>query len=490
MLTTPSVATDIILFGAKGDLATRKLMPALFNLYCNNRIHPESKIIGVSRTQLSSKEYRQLLIKNAKFNSAHKLLNKTQWKKFADQIHYIPYDAQKSEGYHQLGNLLTQNKFNHKRLYYLATDSSLYPHICRELHQQQLINDQSSIVLEKPIGHDLQSAQNINRVVEQYFSEDRTFRIDHYLGKETVQNLFALRFANPLFEFQWNYQFIDHIQISIAESIGVEGRAEFYENVGALRDMVQNHLLQLLCIIAMEPPVSLEPDAVRDEKVKVLKALRPIKPESFTRNVIRGQYGESNPDSPRAIAYTSEIGVAKDSRIETFIALKARIDNWRWAGVPFYLRTGKRLPERCCEIVVQFKAIPHSIFESFSAPTHPNKLVIRLQPEESIGLEICLKDPGSGMNIITQDLNLSPTQKPDRAIQDAYERLLEDAINGNTMLFMRKDELEAAWQWIDPIEQYGSDKEHNPELYPAGTWGPSSSTLMLAKDGRLWHEIS
>lgn len=483
-------ASDIVLFGAKGDLAIRKLIPSLFNLYYRKRIHLECRIFAVSRTLLSSKEYRNLIFKNANIVSLKEPAGREAWKRFTDRIHYIPLDASASDGYSALVERMNKSPAPQRRLFYLATDSGLYANICMALQVNKLINKHSYIVLEKPIGRDIQSAKVINEVVAQYFDEGHTFRIDHYLGKETVQNLFVLRFANPLFEFQWNYQFIDHIQITIAETVGVEERAGFYENVGAMRDMLQNHLLQLLCIIAMEPPINDKADSIRDEKLKVLRALRPIKPELFARQVIRGQYTESVNDRSRSVSYTQEKGVSPDSTVETFVAVKARIDNWRWAGVPFYLRTGKKLAQRCCEIVVQFKSIPHSMFESFNAATQPNKLIIRLQPEESIRLKICSKETGTGMNIKSTELNLSPSHTSDRVLPDGYERLLDDALNGKTTLFMRRDELEAAWQWVDPIVHYCTENHHVPEPYNAGSWGPPSSTLLLARDGRLWHEMS
>jgi len=482
--------TDIVLFGAKGDLAIRKLIPSLFNLYYRKRIHPKCRLFAISRTVLSSKEYHQLIFDNTDIPLLKDPAAREAWKRFTDRIYYIPLDAMSSKGYQALMQGINNAPAAERRLFYLATDSSLYANICMALQAMKLINEHSSVVLEKPIGHDIQSAKDINEVVAKYFDESHTFRIDHYLGKETVQNLFVLRFANPLFEFQWNYQFIDHIQITIAETIGVEQRANFYENVGAMRDMLQNHLLQLLCIIAMEPPINDKADSIRDEKLKVLRALRPIKPELFARQVIRGQYAASLADQPYSVAYTEEDGVAQDSTVETFVAIKARIDNWRWAGVPFYLRTGKKLAQRCCEIVVQFKPIPHSMFESFNASTQPNKLIIRLQPEESIRLKICSKEAGTGMNIKSTELNLSPTQNSDRVLPDGYERLLDDALNGKTTLFMRRDELEAAWLWVDPIVNYCTGNHHVPEPYAAGSWGPPSSTLLLARDGRLWHEMS
>ncbi|MEE3159283.1 MAG: glucose-6-phosphate dehydrogenase, partial [Pseudomonadota bacterium] len=387
-----------------------------------------------------------------------------------------------------LSKTLSSDDIN--RLYYMATGSDLYTPVCKGLHDAGLIQSQSKIVLEKPIGHDLDTAQAINDTVAEYFKEKQIYRIDHYLGKETVQNLMVLRFANSLFESQWNQNYIDHIQITISEQLGVEQRAGFYEHVGAMRDMFQNHLLQLLCITAMEPPAKLEPDAVRDEKVKVLKALKPITGTAINENVVRGQYDSGVAEGKPVPRYRDEPGVHHKSLTETFISAKVEIDNWRWAGVPFYLRTGKRLAERACEIVVQFKEIPHSIFPLQHKNTMANKLIFRLQPDEGVRLMLCEKRVGPGMNVRPMNLSLNPSNQRQTRVPEAYERLLFDALSGNATLFLRDDELLEAWRWVDPIIKHWEEQEQRPEPYTAGSWGPAAATLLLARDGRLWDENS
>lgn len=480
---------DILLFGGRGDLAQRKLIPALFQLYRNKVITPKCRIVGLSRSKIHTQEYRDLLYAAMKKYAPKSAGTDEEWQKFSQQIDFLALDGNSQDDFVNLKQLLEQNPHS-ERLFYLATQPSLYVHICRNLAEQNLITTSSRVILEKPIGHDLNTAREINRQVASWFDESQTYRIDHYLGKETVQNLLVLRFANSLFEAQWNNHYIDHIQITIAESIGVESRGDFFEQVGTMRDMVQNHLLQLLCIIAMEPPYSSAPDAIRDEKLKVLKALKPIKDEALQKNVVRGQYSHGMMNGDRIKAYLEEEHVPPNSHIETFVALKAEINNWRWNGVPFYLRTGKRMASALCEIVVEYKKIPHSIFDSFDSSSMPNKLVIKLQPEEGITLRICEKRTGEGMSIQATELNLSPDKYPGAHIPSAYERLLQDAINANTTLFMRGDELEAAWAWVDPIIAHWKHYHRIPDIYSAGSWGPAASTLLLAKDGRLWNEMS
>jgi len=480
---------DILLFGGRGDLTQRKLIPSLFQLHKKGSLAPDSRIIGLSRSGISSEEYCEILF-NALEEYAPKCVGtEEQWSNFTQRVSFLTLDGNSRDDFIKLSQILEEQQSRH-RLFYLATQPSLYVHICRNLAENNLITGDSRVILEKPIGQDLKTAQEINRQVSTWFSEEQTYRIDHYLGKETVQNLLILRFANSMFESQWNNHYIDHIQITIAEKIGVGTRGSFFEQVGTMRDMVQNHLLQLLCIIAMEPPYSSSPDAIRDEKLKVLKALKPIKDEALQKNVVRGQYGQSANETEKLKAYRNEEDVPTDSNMETFVALKAEVDNWRWSGVPFYLRTGKRMATGLCEIVVEYKKIPHSIFSSFNSSSIPNKLVIRLQPDESIKLRICEKRMGPGMNIQPTELNLNPDQNANEHPPTAYERLLHDAINANATLFMRRDELEAAWQWVDPIIEDWNQNNRIPEMYPAGSWGPAASTLLLAKDGRLWNEMS
>ncbi len=493
---------ELVLFGGLGDLALRKLFPALYLLELDKRL-PQGRIIAIGRSDLDLKAVVSK-IKQAVFdqvNADHQC--EMSWQSLIARINYVCVDVQNAKAYQALTLELDQQCPN--RLFYFATASFLYADIAKNLEANGLIHKASKVVLEKPIGHDLASAQAINKSVAEYFDESQIYRIDHYLGKETVQNLMVLRFANSIFESQWDQKNIDHIQISISESLGVEKRAGFYEQVGAFRDMMQNHLLQLLCIVAMEPPAKMEPDAVRDEKVKVIKALRPIEGKDIHDNVIRGQYGHGVSEGVPVPRYRDEKGVDVKSHTETFVAMKVEIENWRWAGVPFYLRTGKRLAERACEIVVQFKEIPHSIFSMQHKETMANKLIFRLQPDEGIRLQLCEKKIGSGMKVRPMTLSLNPDNPSQDYMQiqggqessgngvrvpEAYERLLFDALASNPTLFLRDDELMHAWDWVDPILAAWQDSDSAPEPYTAGSWGPAAATLLLAKDGRLWNENS
>ncbi|GAA6145644.1 glucose-6-phosphate dehydrogenase [Thalassolituus maritimus] len=478
---------ELVLFGGLGDLALRKLMPALFLLHRDGRL-PDGVIYAVTRRDIPRDAFVAKIESSIKSHVPSNYLEKEPVESFLEKVQCFTLDVNESKGYKALAKALSSDDIN--RLFYMATGSDLYTPICRGLHDADLIKSQSKIVLEKPIGHDLETAEVINQTVAEFFAEKQIYRIDHYLGKETVQNLMVLRFANSLFESQWNQHYIDHIQITISEQLGVEQRAEFYEHVGAMRDMFQNHLLQLLCITAMEPPAKLEPDAVRDEKVKVLKALKPITGEMINENVVRGQYDSGVADGKPVPRYRDEPGVHDKSLTETFIAAKVEIDNWRWAGVPFYLRTGKRLAERACEIVVQFKEIPHSIFPLQHKNTMANKLIFRLQPDEGVRLMLCEKRVGPGMNVRPMNLSLNPSNQRQTRVPEAYERLLYDALSGNATLFLRDDELIEAWRWVDPIIKFWQEQEQRPEPYTAGTWGPAAATLLLARDGRLWDENS
>jgi glucose-6-phosphate 1-dehydrogenase len=500
---------ELVLFGGIGDLALRKLFPALYLLELDKRL-PEGRIIAIGRKEIKLDGVDGVVdkIKQSVFSHIQGCYQDEDcWQRIADRLSYVRLDAQESDTYQTLANELDASCPN--RLFYLATVSFLYSDIVANLHANALIQASSKVILEKPIGHDLASAKAINKCVAEYFDETRIYRIDHYLGKETVQNLMVLRFANFIFESQWNQKYIDHIQISISESLGVEKRAGFYDQVGAFRDMMQNHLLQLLCIVAMEPPAKMEPDAVRDEKVKVIKALRPIEGQDIINKVIRGQYNQGFSNGQSVPSYRYEEGVDSQSQTETFVAMKVEIENWRWAGVPFYLRTGKRLAERACEIVVQFKEIPHSIFSMQHKKMMANKLIFRLQPDEGIRLQLCEKKIGSGMNVRPMTLSLNPdnpsqdymkskagghetegseSRKKSVRVPEAYERLLFDALSSNPTLFLRDDELMEAWDWVDPIIAAWKESEDAPEPYTAGSWGPAESTLLLAKDGRLWNE--
>lgn len=476
---------ELVLFGGLGDLSQRKLLPAMYMLHSDGRLPDTGKIVVITRRSLAPPDFLDTVYEALQQHVSGDYLSDENWRSFQRYLLCHTIDLQDESSFKALAAELQPECGN--RVFYLATGSDLYVDICQGLHRQQL-TDASKVVLEKPIGHDFPSATAINQAVAEYFDESRIYRIDHYLGKETVQNLMVLRFANSLFEHQWNHKYIDHIQITISESLGVEQRAGFYDHVGAMRDMFQNHLLQLLCITAMEPPARLEPDAIRDEKVKVLRALKAITGDSIGQKVVRGQYDAGVSEGQPVARYRNEPGVAANSNTETFVAVKVEIENWRWAGVPFYLRTGKRLAERACEIVVHFKEIPHSIFPLQHKNTMANKLVFRLQPDEGIRLMLCEKRVGPGMNVRPMNLSLNPSDHKKTRVPEAYERLLFDVLVSNATLFLRDDELMEAWRWVDPILTFWNDLEQRPEPYTSGSWGPAAATLLLAKDGRLWDE--
>ena len=488
MLKIIPVATfDCVVFGATGDLTLRKLLPALYYRCRDGQIPAESLIIGTARSDIGVDGFRRRAAEALRDHVAADDLTPEAMDRFCARLRYVSLDAAQPDGdWEALRKLLAPDRV---RVFYLATSPELYGPICRNIGRADLVTAESRVVLEKPIGHSLASAREINDRVGEVFQEPQIFRIDHYLGKETVQNLLALRFANSIFERLWNTDVIDHVQITVAETVGLEGRAGYFDKAGVLRDMVQNHLLQLLCLIAMEPPVSLEADRVRDEKLKVLRALRPFEPHEAAALTVRGQYTQGAIDGKPVPGYLADLGTNEPSTTETFVALKAEVCTWRWANVPFYLRTGKRLPKKVSEIVVQFRALPFSIFPQDAADWQPNRLIIRLQPEEGIRLEMMTKDPGPG------GLRLSPTGldiRFDRAFNvrfpDAYERLLMDTVRGNPTLFMRRDEVEAAWAWAEPILEAWASRPDHPRAYPAGTWGPTASIALIERDGRTWHE--
>jgi glucose-6-phosphate 1-dehydrogenase len=408
--------------------------------------------------------------------------------RFLNRLEHVSLDATGDDGWQELAGLL-EGRDDRVRVFYLATAPRLFGDICKRIGEVGLNTPETRVVLEKPIGHDLASARSINDAVGEVFAEQQVFRIDHYLGKETVQNLMALRFANSMFEPLWNSSAVDHVQITVAESIGVEGRGGYYDKSGALRDMVQNHILQLLCLVAMEAPTWFTADAVRDEKLKVLRALQPITPASIAQKTVRGQYRAGSANGQPVPAYRDEIDQADGSMTETFVSLKAEIENWRWAGVPFYLRTGKRLPTRTSEIVIQFKKIPHSIFNMPADEVSSNRLVVRLQPDEGMELTLMVKDPGpGGMRLREAALNLSFAETFKVRYPDAYERLLMDVVRGNPTLFMRRDEVEAAWSWVEPILEGWAQQREAPKSYTAGTWGPTAAIALIERDGRTWYE--
>ena len=476
---------ELVLFGGLGDLATRKLIPALYMLHCDQRLE-HGKIFIVTRQALDRSEFLKKIEHVITTFVAMEWRSPERWQRFSDRLCYVHLDVGHPPSFQALKEQLSAS--NQNRVFYLATGSELYAPICTELAQTALIHSGSKVVLEKPIGHDFETAQALNETVKQYFLESQIYRIDHYLGKETVQNLLVLRFANSIFEHQWNQKYIDNIQITISETLGVENRAAFYEGVGATRDMLQNHLLQLLCITAMEPPASLHADAVRDEKVKVLKALKPLNSLNINQNMVCGQY-EAGLVAGKAVSrYRAEKNVDAHSSTDTFVAMKVEIDNWRWAGVPFYLRTGKRMAEKMCEIVVYFKEVPHSIFPVQHKSITANKLVFRLQPDDGIRMQLCEKRIGPGMKVRPVNLSLNPATTHHIRVPEAYERLLQDVLHSNPTLFLRDDELLAAWQWLNPALSFWQAEEQRPEPYAAGSWGPAAATLLLAKDGRLWSE--
>jgi len=476
---------DIVLFGATGDLSKRKLLPALYRRYKAGQFASASRVIGVSSSQLTREEFIASVVEHVKQRVGAEFAEES-WQNFVAHLDYIKVDVRAEADFGKLQEKL-KDRDDAVRVFFLSVSPLLFVDICKHLNQFAMVTPKSRLVLEKPLGHDLASSTEINKSVTQAFTEEQIYRIDHYLGKEPVQNLMALRFGNTLLEPLWKRGSIQHVQITVGEEVGVEGRASFYDKTGALRDMVQNHLLQLLCIIAMEPPSSNKPDDVRDEKLKVLRALRPLAGKEALEHTVRGQYIEGAIDGKPVPSYLNEPGVAPDTTTETFVALRAFVDSWRWAGVPFYLRTGKRMQERVAEIVVTFDEVPHSIFEKQRSERARNRLVIRLQPDENITLTLLVKTPGEGIRLRPVDLGLdfAGSQKEKRL--DAYERLMMDVVKGNQTLFMRRDELDAAWRWIDPIRESWLQSDDPPKLYTAGTWGPAASTALITRDGFAWH---
>jgi glucose-6-phosphate 1-dehydrogenase len=483
----PVPVFDCVVFGATGDLTLRKLLPALYYRFLDGQAPPEARIIGAARSDLSDTDFRERAAKALKKHVAPQDLTPGKVEQFCGQLHYVRLDAKDpTSNWAGLADLLDPDRV---RVFYLATSPDLYGPVCANLGTAGLVTAESRVVLEKPIGHDLESALEIIADVGKVFTEAQTFRIDHFLGKETVQNLMALRFANSIFERLWSSDEIDHVQITVAETVGLEGRAGYFDGAGVLRDMVQNHLLQLLCLIAMEPPVSLDADRVRDEKLKVLRALRPMEPHEVSALTVRGQYAQGAIDGKPVPSYLTDLGNGDQSKTETFVALKAEVRSWRWANVPFYLRTGKRLPEKVSEIVIQFRALPFSIFPSEVGELRPNRLIIRLQPEEGMRLEMMTKDPGpGGLRLLPTGLDIRFEKTFGTRFPDAYERLLMDTVRGNATLFMRHDEVEAAWTWIEPILDAWASRPEQPRLYPAGSWGPTSAIALIERDGRTWHE--
>lgn len=477
---------DYVVFGGTGDLSLRKLLPSLYHRFQDGQFDKQSRIIAVSRTDLSRAEYQQKIYQALTSFVADEHFDEATWARFVDLLYYVSIDAFGERGWSDLATLMATDA-REVQVFYLATSPDLFGAICQNLQTHAIVTPASRVVLEKPIGRDLATAQEINQAVAAVFEEHQIFRIDHYLGKETVQNLMALRFANSLFEPLWNNQCIDHVQITVAESVGLETRAGYYDTSGAMRDMVQNHLLQLLCLVAMEPPQTMTEDSVRDEKLKILRALKPLKGDEVVTATVRGQYREGAIGGNSVPGYLTELG--EQSMTETFVALRAEVENWRWAGVPFYLRTGKRLQAKASEIVIEFKQIPHNIFPMEAGMIEANRLVVRLQPDEGIKMHLMSKDPGpGGLRLRQTSLNLSFAEAFQIRYPDAYERLLMDVVRGNLTLFMRRDEVEAAWMWAEPILQAWEDLKVVPKPYTAGTWGPSASVALIERDGRTWHD--
>ena len=480
-----SAALDVIIFGGAGDLAWRKLLPALYMAHRHGSLGERHRIIGVGRHDWPRRQYVEFVDRMSRPCIDAASMQPLHWQDFLRRLEYVQLDATQPQGYARLKDACQPDS---TKVFYLAMAPDLFTAATAQLHEAGLVDARSRVVLEKPLGHDLASARAINEAVARHFEERQIYRIDHYLGKETVQNLMVLRFGNAIYEPMWRAPFIRSVQITVAETVGVGTRAGFYDHTGATRDMVQNHLLQLLCIVAMEPPISLEADDVRDEKLKVLRSLRKLGVAQARQETVRGQYTGGNVDGERVPGYQEESGVPAGSRTETFVALRAHIDNARWAGVPFFLRTGKRLPKRQSEIIVEFSQPPFSLFGESSELQQPNRLLITLQPEESIRLQIMAKEPGSGLRMrpVYLDLDLQSAFTERRA--EAYERLLIDVVKGRLTHFMRRDELEAAWRWVDPVLEAWSTLGDAPKPYPAGSWGPPAASALVARENVLWSE--
>ena len=479
---------DLVLFGGTGDLAWRKLMPALFQAFRHGTLPQGGRIIGVARDELSDEQYRALIRERFAQVDDAKQPSPDEFERFARLLHFVRMDLSRPQDFQRLKDTLQAGAAD-VVVMYLAVGPSLFTQACEQLAAAGLNRPNVRLVLEKPLGHDLGSNRAINEAVRRVFSEKQIFRIDHYLGKPAVQNLFAMRFGNALFEPIWRRENIANIQITIAEDIGVERRGAFYDTTGALRDMVQNHALQLVCALGMEPPINAHADAIRDEKLKVLRSLKPWNAAGLAQHVVRGQYAAGVVGGEPVPAYRDEPGVDPQSRTETFVALRAEIANWRWAGVPFYIRTGKRLASREAHIVVNFRPTPHAIFNT--PPGAANKLVISLQPRDGLQLHLLAQGQENRRNSqalapVHLDLDFDKRFGSERV--GAYERLLLDVIDGRLNLFVRSDEQEEAWRWVEPILEHWAGDDAGPRPYAAGTWGPSAASAMIARDSSSWPE--
>jgi len=488
----------VVIFGASGDLTYRKLIPALYNLAADGDLPSALTVVGFARREKTDEQFRSELEEAAKKFSRQTVKDEL-WKHFADSVFYHRSEFGDDAGYKSLVEKL--NKIDKERgtqgnrLFYLSVAPSEFEGILGKLYSFGLNHAPQGgwarVIVEKPFGTDLKSAQELNQIVNRTFHEKDTYRIDHFLGKETAQNIMVLRFANGIFESLWNNRYIDHVQITASEPLGVEARGPYYESSGAMRDMVQNHLLQLLCLVGMEPPIDLSADSVRDEKVKVIRALRPITGDDVAKHVVRGQYSAGAINGKNVVAYRQEDRVSPTSMTETFVALRILVDNWRWANVPFYVRVGKRLPKASTEIAVQFKDAPAVLFNKETMGAGANVLVIRIQPDEGISLRMQAKVPGATLRIDPVKMDFHYGSSFGKASPEAYERLLLDAMSGDATLFARRDEVENAWKFVDTIEEAWHKESGQPGLfeYPAGSWGPKEADDLLGRDGRTWRRL-
>ncbi|MDJ0667268.1 MAG: glucose-6-phosphate dehydrogenase [Desulfobacterales bacterium] len=481
-------ACDFTIFGVLGDLSRRKLIPSLYQLDKAGLLHDDTRIIGVARHELEQEDFVARMRESLETFVTDPLEPEVVERLLA-RLHYLLINLDVADEYKRLTEVVDQEK--RVLINYFSVAPFLFDDICQGLSHAGMVTPRTRVVLEKPIGRDLATSQEINDTVARSFTEDQIYRIDHYLGKETVMNLLALRFANSIFTTNWDHNTIDHVQITVAEQVGIEGRWGYFDKAGQLRDMVQNHLMQILTLVAMEPPVNLDGDSLRNEKLKVLKALRPITMENIEDKVVRGQYTDGFIKGEPVTGYLEEEDGNPESRTETFVAIRVDIDNWRWADVPFYLRTGKAMTTKRSEVVINFKQLPHNIFRDSYSKLPPNKLIIRLQPNEGVEIEILNKVPGVDKVVALQrtmlDLSFSEAFKAER-IADAYERLILEVMHGNQALFVHRDEVERSWAWIDSIQDAWARSNEPPSKYPAGSWGPVGSVALVARDGRAWEE--
>jgi glucose-6-phosphate 1-dehydrogenase len=489
---------SVVLFGASGDLAKRKVIPAMFDLAAHNALGPRYAIVGFARTAMNDDAFRAASGEAAKSISDIGPVDPKQWDEFAGNLHYSQGDYDDPEAYTRLKKCLDQlessKNLGGNRLFYLSTPPEVYPHIVEQLGKAGLAQPKSNdtwvrIIIEKPFGRDLASAKELNKMVLGVFEEKQVYRIDHYLGKDTVQNLLVLRFGNGIFEPLWNRNYVDHVQITAGETLGVERRGGFYETTGALRDMIQSHVLQLTSLVAVEPPASFDATSVRNEKLKVLQSIRPFNLEMVAQAVVRGQYTQGQVGGKSVAGYRQEQGVSPHSRTETFVAAKLLIDNWRWAGVPFYLRTGKRLAKRNTEIVIEFRRAPHMVFRESNL--EPNRLVLNIQPDEGVSVSFVAKRPGTEMSIGNVNMDFKYKEGFGEAPRSAYATLLSDCVRGDATLFDRGDNVEAAWALIDPIlDVWTAAKSATVPQYASGSWGPRESDALIERDGRRWYNPS